>query len=323
MSKSDKSEISPEIVEKIKALEEKYKATGQDLTSYLDGLLYSDYLRYWDYIQTDTLLSLQHTRTNFPDELIFIIYHQTTELYFKMILSEIEQLAHESELTGEIFLKRMKRVNRYFNILVDSFDVMVEGMDPTQFMKFRMALLPASGFQSAQYRQIEIASTDLINIVNIQYREALRAQGTVEEMFEHIYWKQGATELSTGAKTLTLRHFEEKYGEMLQSYAHKYQDRNLWRVYLRLEIDQELRDEIVKAMRTFDLNVNVRWPLMHYKSAVRYLQKDPEIIAATGGTNWQKYLAPKMQKRIFYPSLWSAEEIENWGMSKSLLNPVD
>jgi tryptophan 2,3-dioxygenase len=320
MSKSD---INPEIAEKIKALEEKYKATGQDLSSYLDGLLYADYLRYWDYIQTDTLLSLQHARTNFPDELIFIIYHQTTELYFKMILSEMKQLSDGEGIDGEEFLKRMKRINRYFNVLIDSFDVMVEGMDPVQFMKFRMALLPASGFQSAQYREIEIAATDLINIVNIEHREKLRDGGSVEEMFEHIYWKQGATELKTGAKTLTLMHFEEKYGEMLLNRAQKFKDSNLWQVYQRLQPDADLREEIIKAMRAFDVNVNVRWPLMHYKSAVRYLQKDPEVIAATGGTNWQKYLAPKMQKRIFYPALWSMEEIETWGMSKSLMNFAD
>jgi tryptophan 2,3-dioxygenase len=62
-----------------------------------------------------------------------------------------------------------------------------------------------------------------------------------------------------------------------------------------------------------DVNVNINWPLSHYKSAVRYLQKDPEDIAATGGTNWQKYLPPRFQKRIFYPELWSEEEQTNWG----------
>jgi tryptophan 2,3-dioxygenase len=46
---------------------------------------------------------------------------------------------------------------------------------------------------------------------------------------------------------------------------------------------------------------------------VKYLQKDPVDIAATGGTNWQKYLPPRFQKRIFYHELWSQEELENWG----------
>jgi tryptophan 2,3-dioxygenase len=59
--------------------------------------------------------------------------------------------------------------------------------------------------------------------------------------------------------------------------------------------------------------VNVYWPLAHYKSAVRYLAKKNDDIAATGGTNWQKYLPPKFQKRIFYPELWTEAEKEEWG----------
>jgi tryptophan 2,3-dioxygenase len=72
-------------------------------------------------------------------------------------------------------------------------------------------------------------------------------------------------------------------------------------------------DEVTQVLRTNDLNVNVYWPLAHYKSAVRYLARKDSDVAATGGTNWQKYLPPKFQKRIFYPKLWSDEEIEQWG----------
>jgi tryptophan 2,3-dioxygenase len=70
-----------------------------------------------------------------------------------------------------------------------------------------------------------------------------------------------------------------------------------------------------EKMRRFDVLVNVNWPLMHYKSAVRYLQRNPADIAATGGTNWQKYLPPRFQKRIFYPELWTEQEKEEWGKS--------
>ena len=68
-----------------------------------------------------------------------------------------------------------------------------------------------------------------------------------------------------------------------------------------------------QALRQNDVNVNINWPLAHYKSAVRYLARQDKDVAATGGTNWQKYLPPRFQKRIFYPSLWSSEEHENWG----------
>ena len=80
------------LVGQISKLEEKYKDSGQDLSSYLDGLLYQRYLTYWDYIHLDTLLSIQVPRTHFPDEEIFILYHQITELYFKLILHEQKQI---------------------------------------------------------------------------------------------------------------------------------------------------------------------------------------------------------------------------------------
>jgi tryptophan 2,3-dioxygenase len=84
--------FSEEILNQLEKLEQKYDALGQDLSAYLDGLLHSDYLTYWDYIRLDSLLSLQTPKTSFPDEKIFILYHQITELYFKLILNEQEQL---------------------------------------------------------------------------------------------------------------------------------------------------------------------------------------------------------------------------------------
>ena len=57
-------------------LQQKYDVMGQDVSSYLDGLLHADYLTYWDYVHVDTLLSLQNPKTQLPDEKVFIVYHQ-------------------------------------------------------------------------------------------------------------------------------------------------------------------------------------------------------------------------------------------------------
>jgi len=206
--------VKPEIEEKIKLLEEKYKAMGQDLSSYLDGLLYADYLTYWDYVHLDTLLSLQNPKTNIPDEEIFIMYHQITELYFKLCLHEYKQIASNTEITGDWFLTRVKRINRYFEALTHSFEVMVDGMEKEQFLKFRMSLLPASGFQSAQYRKIEICSTDFTNLVDKELREKYVSKPITEEliseMYQEIYWKKGATELSSGQKNFDLKTVRRK-----------------------------------------------------------------------------------------------------------------
>lgn len=306
-------EFKPEITDKIKELQEKYDVMGQDLGAYLDGLLYSNYLSYWDYTHLDTLLSLQNPRTDFPDEEIFIMYHQITELYFKLCLHEMKQIGEKEKLNGAFLLERVGRINRYFQSLTQSFEVMVQGMDKEQFLKFRMTLLPASGFQSAQYRKIEIGATDFHNLVALDERHAFSEESTIEEMYGHMYWMRGATELQTGKKTLTLKQFEKKYNKDLYEFANVSANTNIWNRYKSISKEEQGNPELIEALRTLDTLVNVSWPLAHYKSAVRYLQREPEEIAATGGTNWQKYLPPRFQKRIFYPSLWTEKEIEEWG----------
>ncbi len=306
-------EIKPEIVDLINKLEKKYEAMGQDLSSYLEGLLHSEYVTYWDYIQTDILLSLQKPRTAIPDEEIFIMYHQITELYFKLVLNEQKQIANHPNLTEEFMIARVNRMNRYFENLTRSFAIMIDGMELNQFLQFRMALLPASGFQSAQYRMIEICATDFINLIDKNFRKDLQNNKDKKILFEKIYWKAGATELSSGKKTLTLTQFEKKYSDSFIRLAEDFDQKNLWRCYSKFDNPSS---ELKEALKEFDLNVNVNWPMVHMRSAARYLKKDPEVIAATGGTNWQKYLSPPLQKRIFYPELWSEEEIENWGRQK-------
>lgn len=307
-------EISDDILSRIKQLQKKYSAMGQDLSSYLDGLLHADFLTYWDYIHLDTLLSLQTPRTSFPDEEIFIMYHQITELYFKLSLHELKQIAAQENPDLAFTTKRIQRVNRYFMNLTHSFEVMVDGMEREQFLQFRMSLLPASGFQSAQYRMIEIFATDFINLVDKDHRANFeRGEHSIEEMFKFIYWQAGATELATGKKTLTLDQFEEKYSKQLIDLAESNVNGNLLMIFLKLEASVGDLGELKSALRALDVLVNVNWPLSHYKSAVRYLHKDPEDIKATGGTNWQKYLPPRFQKRIFYPTLWTEQEKNDWG----------
>jgi len=310
-------EIRPEIYEKLKRLEEKFQARGQDLGVYLDGLLYSDYLTYWDYIQLDTLLSLQKPRTAFPDEHIFIMYHQVTELYFKLCLHEYGQLDERGTngtLTGEFFRARVLRIANYFDALITSFRIMRDGMEREQFLKYRLALTPASGFQSAQYRMIEIRSTDFINLVAHRVREEQKSAAP-EEQFDHIYWRSGATEHTEDGKTkktLTLIQFEEKYGEEFVRLAKRSVKTNLAALYRHLP-ENERSEELKQALRWLDANVNVNWKLQHVKSASHYLERKPHDIAATGGTNWQKYLPPSLQINVFFPELWSREELAAWG----------
>jgi tryptophan 2,3-dioxygenase len=305
-------QIDDNLLQKIEQLNEKYSASGQDMLSYLDGLLYTDYLKYWDYVQLDVLLNLQQPRTSFPDELVFITYHQITELYFKLILHEIDQITQDIP-TAAIFLDKLERCNRYADALIHSFDVMSKGMQPEQFLKFRMALLPSSGFQSVQFRLIELKATRFTNLLNNPSFSPL-PEGQFADFFEQMYWQEGAVELATGKKTLTLQLFKKKYSKLLLETAEAYQYRNLEMMAEELSFDDENQQQKIQhALRYFDKAINVDWRLMHLKSAVRYLKADSKAIAATGGTNWQKYLPPVEQKRIFFPKLWSESEKANWG----------
>ena len=307
------SEIDQNIIDRIKKLEEKYEAMGQDMSSYLDGLLHADFLKYWDYINLDSLLGLQQPKTDFPDEMIFIIYHQITELYFKLTIWEMKQIHALEKPDADFFVARLKRINSYFEHLCLSFNMMTNGMEKEQFLKFRMSLLPSSGFQSGQYRMIEIGATSLINLLNKDIRDQFDDSASLEDLYESIYWKTGATELKSGKKTLTLEHFEEKYTTAFMHLAEDVKETNFYQKYLRDYANAEGSDALKEELRKFDLLANVDWPLAHYRSAVRYLQKDPEDIAATGGTNWQKYLPPRFQGIIFFPELWSDQEKTEWG----------
>ena len=319
-------EWTKEIKDKIEKLNSKYTSIGQDLPAYLDGLLYANPLHYWDYTHLDTLLSLQHPKTDFPDEQIFIIYHQITELYFKLTLLELDQIGNNGKLMSEdgqdigwndslsvnFFIERLKRINSYFEVLISSFAIMVNGMEKEQFLKFRMSLLPASGFQSAQYRLIEISCTELINLTHKDVRENLIGT-SIKKMAQHLYWKDGAIDTKTVKKTMKNENFEKKYMAQFIDRAHDFSDKNLLAKYQQLSVEDQQDKDLIHQLRLLDLNLNVNWPLVHYKSAVRYLSSKEGDVDATGGTNWQKYLPPRFQKRIFFPDLWTEDEVENWG----------
>lgn len=316
-------EDKEKIRSQISKLEEKYKDSGQDLSSYLDGLLHQRYLTYWDYIHLDTLLSLQVPRTHFPDEEIFIMYHQITELYFKLILHEQKQLVDDKSDNLDNFIEKVRRVNSYYKVLISSFSVMIKGMEREQFLQYRMALLPASGFQSAQFRMIELYATPLENLVHVSERAQFSSESTIEELYEHIYWKKGATDKDTGEKTLTLKQFEYRYTPRLIRIAKQVENSTIYHKYLSLPKEQREDKALVEGLKTLDVNANINWQLMHMGSAHRYLRKDTGDIDATGGTNWKEYLPPSFQKIVFFPELYTEQELNNWGKQwvDHMLNP--
>jgi len=297
----------------IEDLQEKYDAIGQDLNTHLSGLLQQEPMTYWDYIQVDALLGLQTKRTVFPDEMVFIMYHQINELIFKMILWEIEQVAYHKALTTKFFGERLMRISRYFDLLTNSFDIMTQGMEVDQYLKFRNSLAPASGFQSAQYRKIEFASTELINLIDVRFRQTIDRNTSYEHALDHLYWQAAGKDHETGKKTYLLTAFEKQYRDEFVAFTKEYNTINLAAKFKSLPKQDQADPELIKAMRHYDSTVNITWVMAHYRTAKKYLNQGKTETASTGGSAWAKYMHPKYQKRIFFPELWSKQERENWG----------
>ncbi|EQC49669.1 tryptophan 2,3-dioxygenase family protein, partial [Bacteriovorax sp. DB6_IX] len=121
---------------------------------------------YGEYLELDKLLDSQNPKSKkigneAHDETLFIIVHQVYELWFKQILHELHSVreifdnskVEESQLSTVVH--RLERIKKIQGVLIDQLDVM-ESMTPMDFLEFRDLLVPASGFQSVQFREIEI-----------------------------------------------------------------------------------------------------------------------------------------------------------------------
>lgn len=301
--------ITPHREDLLHKLEEKYKTVDNKTDIHLEGLLWSKPMTYWDYVQTDALLNLQVQRTTLPDEMVFIMYHQVNELLFKMILWEMNQLCHSEQPDPKYFTDKLMRISRYFDMLTTSFDIMGDGMSIDQYMKFRNTLTPASGFQSAQYRMIEFGSTDLINLIDNRFRANIDRDTPYSHAFEHLYWQAAGKDHATGKKSFLLLEFEQKYKAQFLRHMEEYNTINIWQKFQQLPTEDQQNPELRKAMRHYDHTVNITWVMGHLNAARKYIGDGD----ATGGSDWKKYMHPKFQRRIFFPELWSQEELDHWG----------
>ena len=294
----------------IRAIHEKYGNIGENPNSYLKGLVETHPLTYWDYVETDTLLSLQKPRTIYKDEVNFLLYNQITELTLKLILHEIKQITINSNPSESFLIEKLDRLNCHTKMLISFFDSMKAAIDYNEYNKFRLALAPASGFQSVQFRYIELHCTSLENLINEEGKKRLSVNPGIEECFEHIYWKDAGINRKTGEKTFTLQQFEGKYLEELISMAKKLKGNTIEDKICRI---QNPSLELKEKLKEFDRLYNIEWPLVHLNIANHYLNNKGENKASTGGSEWKKYLHPQSQQRKFFPLLWTEAEKYNWG----------
>jgi tryptophan 2,3-dioxygenase len=243
-------------------------------------------LTYGDYLQLSGLLEAQVPESSPPahDELLFITIHQVYELWFKLVLHELTD-ARNRLLDGETYLPRV-RLERCLSIqrvLVGQVDV-IDTMTPQDFLRFRNKLSPASGFQSAQFREIEFVSglkdpTYLQRFRGLSDLERARlerrlAEPSLWEAFLAMLGKHGFAVSSADERfesLLTISRDRERYGP-------------LW--------------DLAEAMVAHDQAWSL-WRARHVLMAERQIGTK----TGTGGSAGGAYLRSRVELR-FYPELW-------------------
>ena len=152
---------------------------------------------YWEYLALDVILNAQHPKTDAHDEPLFIMIHQTFEIWFKLLIREIRETIKKLNVDDiPMAVHYLCRATNILELTAQGFRIM-DTMTPMAFREFRDTLIPASGTQSFQFRELEILSG------------VGRNRDTHGN--EKYYWEE------TPDAGLTLRHFFEQYGERLHA----------------------------------------------------------------------------------------------------------
>jgi tryptophan 2,3-dioxygenase len=231
-------------------------------------------LSYGTYLKVPELLSLQRGLSQEHDELLFIVAHQVYELWFKVVLFELEA-ARERIDADDIFFARhhLRRVYVIEKLLVEQIEVL-ETMSPQDFLAFRSQLAPASGFQSVQFREIEFLS----GLKEPRYVTRLEAtpeevsrlrrrldEPSLDEAFRALIERRGSPSL------LDIFRDRERYGDLF-----------------------DLCEALLDHDETF-----AHWRARHVLMVERQIGGK----TGTGGSSGAEYLRSTLGKR-FYPELW-------------------
>jgi tryptophan 2,3-dioxygenase len=254
----------------------------------------SQRLSYGSYLEIDELLGLQHplSKPEHHDEMLFIIIHQVYELWFKLILHELDATMAAMDRDDLLRVaKHFRRIHAIQRILEQQVDVL-ETMTPQEFNRFRDNLNPASGFQSVQFREIEFACglrrTDVLKYIELD--DAQRAR--LERRMAHPSLYDHAKEL------LRRRGFEVDSSEaLLESFRRIYtQENEYYDLHLLLEDLIEFDERLLL------------WRGRHIRMVERMIGQK----MGTGGSLGAAYLAKTLDSRLF-PELWEVRTLLGGG----------
>lgn len=252
-------------------------------------------MSYTDYLGLDPILSAQHPLSDAHDELLFIIQHQTSELWMKLALHELAA-ARETLLSGDMrpAFKMLARVTRIFEQLNNAWDVL-RTMTPADYTRFRDSLGQSSGFQSLQYRLIEFTlgnrneamlkphahRQDLTDLLEAELAQPSLYQVAISRLAQSI-------PLSDSVVDLDRRNPHSPSPEIQAAWKKVYEDPGqYWELY-------ELAEKLVDLEDYFR-----RWRFNHVTTVERVIG----FKRGTGGTGGISYLKRMLETELF-PELW-------------------
>jgi tryptophan 2,3-dioxygenase len=257
----------------------------------------ADDMTYGDYLGLDQLLSAQHPRSEHHDELLFIIIHQTKELWLKQMVAELKTAAAliAADRLTEVH-KILSRVSRIQAVLTLSWDIL-STMTPADYLKFRGVLGSSSGFQSAQFRQIEFLF-GFKEAGHLRFQpEGSAARAALEEAYHSpSLWDEANRALARAGFPLPTAAIERDWTQPYEpsegvedAWATIYRDPERWWVFYQL------------AEKLVDIDdATATWRHKHAITVERVIG----FKRGTGGTAGVSYLQSTIGKRAF-PELWT------------------
>ena len=255
-----------------------------------------DEMSYGDYLGLDRLLSSQTPITGHHDEPLFIIQHQTTELWLKLIIHELKAarvaLAEDDLGRAE---KMMARVARIFLQLIQAWDVLAT-LTPSEYLEFRDSLGKSSGFQSHQYRAVEFLLGNKNPVMLRPHAHVAERLAILEELIaQPSLYDEAQRLLARRGFGIAPRHLER---DLAQPYAANRTVQDAWLAVYRAP--EEHWDLYQLAEKLVDFEHAFRsWRFAHLTTVARIIG----FKRGTGGTSGVGYLETVLKVRLF-PELW-------------------
>ncbi|MDR3389332.1 MAG: tryptophan 2,3-dioxygenase family protein [Rudaea sp.] len=266
-----------------------------------------DRLTYGGYLRLDQLLSAQKPLSNpqHHDEMLFIIQHQTSELWLKLIVHELKAaVAHLQRDDLNPCLKILARVKQIQRLLFEQWAVL-ETLTPSEYMEFRHVLGPASGFQSLQYRLVEFLlgnkNADMVAVFGHEpaqqqlLRDALNAPSLYDEFLQHLARKGHAVPATCIERDWSVPH--RNTPELIPML------RNIYEHPDQFWADYHLCEQLVDVEESFQL-----WRFRHMKTVERIIGHK----RGTGGSSGVSFLQ-KALELTFFPELLEVRTVIGTG----------